>query len=86
VVLLDLRLAGDADCDLSGWKVLDQLVLDPATRDIPVVLTSGAVSAIEARRPAPLADRGVRVLIKPYDLDQLLATVRELCPCSSGTP
>jgi CheY-like chemotaxis protein len=87
VVLLDLRLAGDAHPEGSGWQVLDELVLDPVTRDIPVVVSSGMPGAIEARRPALLPEHGVRVLIKPYDLDQLLATLGEASvfpePCPS---
>jgi CheY-like chemotaxis protein len=62
-VVLDLRLTGDPDPDASGWQVLDRLVLDPATRAIPVVLTSGAVEAIAARRPALLPQHGVHVLL-----------------------
>ena len=77
VVLLDLRLADDPSRSEAGWRVLDRLVLDPVTRTIPVVLTSGAVDAIEAHRPALLPQHGVRVLLKPYGLDQLLAVLPE---------
>jgi DNA-binding NarL/FixJ family response regulator len=82
VVVLDLRLAGetetDSEFDASGWRVLDRLVLDPGTRDIPVVLASGAVQSIEAHRAALLPQHGVRVLLKPYDLDQLLGLLGEV--------
>jgi DNA-binding NarL/FixJ family response regulator len=78
VVLLDLRLAEDAGLAESGWQVLDRLVLDPATRDIPVILASGAVESIEAHRPALLPQHGVRVLLKPYDLDRLVAALDEI--------
>src|SRR5689334_473125 len=68
LVLLDVRLPGDEHPDGSGWRVLDELVLDPATREIPVVIASGATGAIEARRAALLPEHGVRILVKPYDL------------------
>jgi DNA-binding NarL/FixJ family response regulator len=77
-VMLDLRLVGEPEADASGWRVLDRLILDPETRHIPVVLASGAVDSIEAHRPALLPQHGVRVLLKPYDLDQLLAVLAEV--------
>jgi CheY-like chemotaxis protein len=77
-VMLDLHLAGEPDADTSGWRVLDRLVLDPETRDIPVVVASGAVDAIQAHRPALLPEHGVRVLLKPYDLDQLLTILFQI--------
>jgi DNA-binding NarL/FixJ family response regulator len=78
VVLLDLRLSQEPDLAEEGWQVLDRLVLDPATRDIPVILASGAIRSIEARRTALLSLDHVRVLLKPYDLDQLLVALAEV--------
>jgi DNA-binding NarL/FixJ family response regulator len=75
VVLLDLRLGTGPKADESGWGVLDRLVIDPATRDIPVVLATGAVASVEAHRPALIPEHGVRVLLKPYDLDELLSVL-----------
>jgi two-component system phosphate regulon response regulator PhoB len=73
VVLLDLRL-GDARAE-RGWEILDHLVLDPATRNIPVVIVSGDVS-LETRRLAISAEHGLWVLAKPFDLADLLEVVR----------
>jgi DNA-binding NarL/FixJ family response regulator len=81
-VVLDLRLVRDPEADTSGWRVLDRLILDPKTRDIPVVLASGAIDSIEAHRPALLPQHGVRVLLKPYDVDQLLAALADV----AGSP
>jgi two-component system nitrate/nitrite response regulator NarL len=78
VVILDLRMPGDVDMDESGWHVLDHLLLDPETRDIPVLVSSGAVWSIEAHRPALVPQNGVRVLVKPYTIDQLLAELSEI--------
>lgn len=74
VVLLDLRM-GEGEM---GWRVLDLLLLDPATREIPVVLCSGAVESIEARKPALLPEYGVRILTKPFDLVALERVLIEL--------
>lgn len=74
MVLLDLRL-GDGQ-EEAGWRVLDLLTLDPDTRDIPVVLCSGAVESIQTRLPALLPGYGIGVLTKPFDLAALLDAVR----------
>ena len=71
LVLLDLRI-GNGE---TGWQVLDLHVLDPATRDIPVVLVSGAVDSLEARAPALLPKYGVGVLTKPFDLPAILSAI-----------
>ena len=72
VVLLDLRL-GDGRAE-RGWEVLDHLMLDPATRNIPVVIVSGDPS-VETRRLAISAEHGLWVLAKPFDLVDLLEVV-----------
>ena len=76
-VILDLCLPDATDPIESGWRVLDRLVLDPATRDIPVIIASAAVDSIEAHRPTLLASYGVRILFKPYDFPRLLAMLAE---------
>jgi CheY-like chemotaxis protein len=71
LVMLDLRF-GDEEY---GWQILDRLVLDPATRCIPVIVSSGAVDSLRTRAPALLAENGLFVLQKPFNLDRLLGTV-----------
>ncbi len=41
-----------------AWRVLDGFVLDSATRETPVALTSGAVGALVAHRRALLPEHG----------------------------
>lgn len=74
LVLLDLRPGGKAD---AGWRVLDQMALDPSTRQVPVVLWSGLYKALQAHTPALLPEHGVYLLPKPCDLETLLEVVRE---------
>jgi CheY-like chemotaxis protein len=68
---LDRRL-GDGE---HGWRILDHLTLDPATRRIPVILWSGAHESLHAHAPALLPQHGIFVLPKPFDLGTLLATI-----------
>jgi len=85
VVVLDLRLPGDVEMDEAGWHVLDQHVLDPETRHIPVIVASGAVNSIEARRPALTPRDRIRVLLKPYTFDELLTELSAVVPCAPST-
>src|SRR4051794_16706871 len=55
----------------SGWQVLQLLKMDPATRDIPVVICTAAVQQVEQIRNH-LDEMGVGVVLKPFDIDHLL--------------
>jgi len=78
-VLLDLRFGAQE----YGWRILDQLILDPATRCIPVIVTSGAVESLRTHAPALLAQNGLFALPKPFDVDGLLGTVEKALAESS---
>lgn len=73
LIILDIRMPRR-----SGLGVLDQLAADPATAHIPVLMCS----AISPYETGPwqelLARRGVPVLVKPFELHQLLAKVRHM--------
>ena len=70
LVVLDLVLGKE---DL-GWQVLQQVSLDPETADIPVVVCTGAMHMLR-RVEDRLAPRGIRVLTKPFDVDELASAV-----------
>ena len=59
----------------TGWSFLQMLKMNPATRAIPVVLCTGSVIRVE-ELSGHLERMGVRVVIKPFDLDDLLHAVR----------
>ena len=71
LVILDIRLDGQE----AGWTILECLTLDPATRSIPVIVCSAAVSQLRDQQ-ARLEMLGIEVLPKPFDLDMLLQKVR----------
>jgi DNA-binding response OmpR family regulator len=63
--------------DLPLWHVLDLVKLDPQTAAIPVLVCSAAhreVREMEAR----LRAHGCEVLLKPFNLDELLEKVAGL--------
>jgi CheY-like chemotaxis protein len=70
LIVLDVRLP-----DMSGFEVLDLLRLDPETEAIPILLCTAAVRDVQAQEPI-LRQRGIPVLVKPFDLDELLEAVR----------
>ena len=72
LIILDVRLP-----DMSGFEVLNLLRLDPETEVIPVLLCTAAVRDVQAQE-AVLRERGVPVLFKPFDLDDLLEAVRNI--------
>jgi CheY-like chemotaxis protein len=73
LVVLDLVFGDSAE---EGWRTLDLLTLDPATRRIPVIVCSAATVQLQDHADW-LSRFDVRVLPKPFDLDVLLAIVRE---------
>ena len=71
LVLLDVRIGGGP----KGWAILERLSRNPATRRIPVIICSSAAHELKDRA-ALLRRRGVDILPKPFDLDELLDKVR----------
>lgn len=64
LVLLDVMMP-----ELDGLSLLDQLQADPATSPIPVVLcTASVLSPAQSRL---YADKGIGILSKPFDVEQL---------------
>ncbi len=82
LVVLDLVFGGDAEL---GWRTLDLLTLDPATRHIPVIVCSAATVKLQDHSDL-LARFDVEVLPKPFDLDTLLEMIsRTLGMSRAGT-
>jgi CheY-like chemotaxis protein len=67
VVLLDLLMPR-----MNGWDFLAQLRARPELADVPVIVHSSA--------PSLAPEGATRMLQKPFELQRLLAVVREFCP------
>ena len=61
----------------AGEMVLGLLQADPATREIPVIVCTTDVRFHE-QRAETLRDKPYSILIKPFDLSDLLATIEEM--------
>ena len=59
-----------------GWQFLQILKMDRDTRDIPVIACTAAVRLVEELQ-THLDDMGVSVVLKPFDIDHVLAEVEK---------
>lgn len=69
VVIVNLIMHG-----LDGWQVIEQLKADPATAGIPLIVCSAAVTQA-TEQSAALRRRGCEILVKPFEIGDLLAMV-----------
>ena len=83
LIILDIRIDRQAD----GWTLCDKLTLHEETAKIPVLVCSTAIHDLQERRDW-LEKKGIGVLPKPFDLDDLLSCVSGMlksgAPCMVG--
>jgi DNA-binding response OmpR family regulator len=72
LVILDYMIGAEG----VGWQLLQLLRMDRQTSGIPVIVCTGAVRQVEELQPH-LAEMGVTVVLKPFDIDILLGEVRK---------
>jgi DNA-binding response OmpR family regulator len=70
LIILDIRM----ETPESGWTLLELLTLDPETRRIPVIVCSAAIVDLREHEPW-LAENGIAVLPKPFDIRHLYRAV-----------
>ncbi len=75
-VIVDLQAKADAE---SGLHAIEALRKHPRTRDVPVILSTGAVREAERLR-GRLASLSVPVLIKPFQIETFEQLVAEVLP------
>lgn len=73
LIILDLIFGGEK----LGWQMLEMLKLDRSTNTIPVIVCTAAVQAV-SEQEGYLISQGVRVLYKPFNLDELLAIIKQI--------
>ncbi|CAA9547208.1 MAG: hypothetical protein AVDCRST_MAG73-2528 [uncultured Thermomicrobiales bacterium] len=77
LIILDYLIGDEA----TGWQLLQMLKMDRATRAIPIIICTGAVEQVRQLH-THLLEMGVRVVLKPFDIDHLL---REIGAALDGT-
>jgi len=71
LIVLDVRINNEE----AGLLLLDLITLDPETRAIPVIIASANLQAL-AGREEELEAKGIYVIAKPFDIDDLGALIR----------
>ena len=83
LVILDLLIGGQQ----RGWSFLQAFVNAPETATLPVLLvTAVSVNTFEANWKKLTQKPNVAVMMKPFDLDALLAAIRSLLPSTLPPP
>ena len=73
LIILDL-VFGDQK---SGWQVLQMLKMQRSTASIPVIVCTAALDLVREQE-GYLVSQGVHVVFKPFDIDHLMANVKQL--------
>ena len=79
IVLADTRMP-----DGDGYEVADFVRTNPELSRIPVVLLTGAFDPVDSVRAQEVASRGV--LVKPFEAQQVIGTVRDLLGAAGSSP
>lgn len=70
-----------------GWKFLTLVRIDPDLARIPLVLLTAAVRTVkEPEMAVRLEQLGVRVVLKPFNIDELLAVLAEVLAARTAVP
>lgn len=80
MLILDFIIGGEDH----GWQLLQKLKMDPATADLPVIVCTAALRVVRELE-GHLREKGVTVVLKPFDIDELLTEVRVRLP-ETGAP
>jgi DNA-binding response OmpR family regulator len=70
LLILDFIIGGEAQ----GWQMLQKLKLDRATEMIPVIVCTAAINLVRELE-GHLKEKGVGIVLKPFDIDDLLRQV-----------
>ncbi|HEX7737571.1 MAG TPA: response regulator [Ktedonobacteraceae bacterium] len=83
IIILDVVLGG---CQ-NGWSILQTLLSTPQTAKLPVLLvTALSLKGLEEEQQMLLQERKIPFVVKPFNVDLLLATMRSLFPDSGPPP
>ena len=64
------------DQNKEGWQMVQMLKMQRSTASIPIIVCTAAVEAVREME-GHLFAKGVLVVYKPFDIDDLLATINQ---------
>jgi DNA-binding response OmpR family regulator len=59
----------------TGWQMLQLLKMKRSTASIPTIVCTAALNAVREQE-GYLVSQGVHVVYKPFDIDQILSTIK----------
>jgi CheY-like chemotaxis protein len=74
-LIIDLRLGRD---ELHGWDVLREIRTDPELSELPTVICSGDVEALDSLVEEVAGMRRVAAIRKPFSIDEMIATLEHV--------
>lgn len=74
-LIIDLRLGRD---ELHGWQILQQIRADPELSELPTVICSGDLEALNGVVEAMAGMRRVATIRKPFSIDEMIATLENV--------
>jgi DNA-binding response OmpR family regulator len=72
LVILDFIIGGEA----TGWQLLQKLKMTRETATIPIIACTAAIQ-LAKELEGHLTTKNVRVVLKPFDIDDLLSAVTD---------
>ncbi len=67
-----------------GWQMLQLLKMQRSTNAIPIIVCTAAEQSVREQE-GYLVSQGVRVIYKPFDIDLLLALIKDVLEAGSHT-
>jgi CheY-like chemotaxis protein len=77
LLIVDLRLIS-APAMYRGWELIEESRLHPELRTTPVLVCTGAVEGIRERLGAIADTPALEVVLKPFDIEELLGAIDRL--------
>lgn len=77
LVIVDLRLS-NAPALYRGWELVEESRRHPALVTTPVLVCTGAVEGVRERLAAIADTPAVEVILKPFDIEELLGAIDRL--------
>lgn len=78
LILLDFLMQGRQ----TAWTLLQKLKLHRPTKDIPIILCTAGLSDVKEQESV-FTQKGIPILYKPFDVDELLHVVEQTLSSSS---
>jgi len=75
LLMIDVRLGVEGD---HGWEIAQEVRNEPQLRELPVLLCSADVLALQELESGLAETRRVATLAKPFTIDLLVSTIDEL--------